>query len=213
MLCDRIGEAALVSLAEELRHGTPGADTVRAHTVEAPPGVPAVPGAVGRQRGVRGDRIVRGPVAAGAARGRRRRSSSTPAGGSRARSTARRIAGSGRGRGGVPGDGAERGARPPVDGRRPGHGAVPGGRGGGRRSSVSRRGGRRACWMCRWQGCWRGIRGASPRMWARGERGRGRRSWLARSAAVVLDGLVAQVPAPAWPGAPGDRFHGGGGVR
>src|SRR5918993_3216162 len=44
MLCDRVGEAALVSLAEELRHGTPGADTVWAHTVEAPPGVPAVRG-------------------------------------------------------------------------------------------------------------------------------------------------------------------------
>jgi hypothetical protein len=28
MLCDRIGEAALVSLAEELRHGTPAADTL-----------------------------------------------------------------------------------------------------------------------------------------------------------------------------------------
>src|SRR5918994_439660 len=47
MLCDRVGEAALVSFAEELRHGTPGADTVWAHTVEAPPGVPAVLGPPG----------------------------------------------------------------------------------------------------------------------------------------------------------------------
>jgi MinD-like ATPase involved in chromosome partitioning or flagellar assembly len=42
MLCDRVGEAALVSLAEELRHGTPDEGTVREHTVEAPPGVAAV---------------------------------------------------------------------------------------------------------------------------------------------------------------------------
>src|SRR5918994_4406282 len=47
MLCDRVGAAALVSFAEELRHGTPGADTVWAHTVEAPPGVPAVLGPPG----------------------------------------------------------------------------------------------------------------------------------------------------------------------
>jgi hypothetical protein len=31
-------------------------------------------------------------------------------------------------------------------------------------------------------------------MWARGERGRGRRSWLARSASAVLVGLEALVP-------------------
>jgi MinD-like ATPase involved in chromosome partitioning or flagellar assembly len=42
MLVDAVGEAGLVSLAEELRHGGVVAELVRQHAVEIVPGVPAV---------------------------------------------------------------------------------------------------------------------------------------------------------------------------
>jgi Flp pilus assembly CpaE family ATPase len=42
MLVDAVGEAGLVSLAEELRHGGVVAELVRQHAIEVVPGVPAV---------------------------------------------------------------------------------------------------------------------------------------------------------------------------
>jgi hypothetical protein len=50
-------------------------------------------------------------------------------------------------------------------------------------------------------------------MWARGERGRGRRSWLARSAAVTLAGLETLVPPGMAQARPVIDTTVGGGVR
>jgi hypothetical protein len=55
----------------------------------------------------------------------------------------------------------------------------------------------------------RGVTG----MWARGEQGRGRRSWLARSAAVTLAGLETLVPPGMAQARPVLDTTVGGGVR
>jgi hypothetical protein len=55
----------------------------------------------------------------------------------------------------------------------------------------------------------RGVTG----LWAHGERGRGRRSWLARSATVALDGMEAQVPVRSAPARPVLHKTMRGGVR
>jgi MinD-like ATPase involved in chromosome partitioning or flagellar assembly len=193
MLCDRIGETALVALAEELRHGTPATDTIPAHAVEAPPGVPAVlaPPGANEASGVIGsfeDRWL--PALRGAAE-----TVVVDAGRWEPRgSTARRIAGAD-----VVGlvcratapsveharramDAVRGTARCPVAvvvvGARP----YPG-------EEVAAALDLPLAGVLAWD-----PRGVTS-MWARGERGRGRRSWLARSAPAVLDGLVAQAPA------------------
>lgn len=193
MLCDRIGEAALVSLAEELRHGTPAADTLSAHAVEAPPGVPAIlaPSGANEASGVIAsfdDRWM--PAFGGSAA-----TVVVDAGRWEPRSsTARRIAGSD-----VVGvvcratapsveharrlvDAIRGTARCPVAvvvvGGRP----YPG-------EEVAAALDVPLAGVLAWD-----PRGVTT-MWERGERARRRRSWLVRSASTVLDGLVAQVPA------------------
>ena len=191
MLCDRVGEAALVSLAEELRHGTPGADTVWAHTVEAPPGVPAVLGPPGATEGSGvigslGDRWL--PALRGAAAtvlvdaGRwepraptARRIAGADVVGVVCRATApsvehtRRLVDSVRGAARCPLAVVVVGARP-----------YPG-------DEISAVLDVPLAGVVAWDP--RGVTG----MWARGERARGRRSWLARSAAVTLAGLETLV--------------------
>jgi hypothetical protein len=211
MLCDRVGEGALVSLAEQLRRGTPHAGTVRGHATEAPPGVPAVLAQGGANESAAvisslGDgwlpalRDTAATVAVDAGRWEAR----TP--------TARRIAGADVVglvcRATAPGvehtrrmvDALRGTARCPlallVVGTRP----YPG-------DEIATvldvpLGG-----VLAWD-----PRGATG-LWADGAAGRRRRSWLARSAAAALPGLQAQVPArstPARPLLPGST---GGAVR
>ncbi|MFW6033533.1 MAG: hypothetical protein ACOC9R_00245 [bacterium] len=211
MLCDRVGEPTLVSLAEELRHSTP-TPTVKEHTVDAPPGVPAVlapPGAVEAAGviGSLGDRWLPAlrDAAATVVVDAGRWDPQAP--------TARRMAGAD-----VVGvvcaatapsveharrviDTIRGAARCPlavlVVGTRPYSGdeiaAVV---------DVPLAG------VLAWD-----PRGVGD-LWALGERGRGRRSWLARSAAVALAGLEAQVPVRSAPVArvvPDGAL--GGGVR
>jgi MinD-like ATPase involved in chromosome partitioning or flagellar assembly len=201
MLCDRIGESALVELAEELRHGTPAADTVPAHAVEAPPGVPAVlaPSGANEASGVIAsldDRwlpaLRRSAAAVVVDAGRweprgsaARRIAGADVVGVVCRSTAPSVEHARRSMDALRGT-----ARCPVAvvvvGGRP----YPG-------EEVAAALDVPLAGVLAWD-----PRGVTT-MWERGERVRGRRSWLARSALTVLDGLVAQVPAARMDGRPG----------
>jgi hypothetical protein len=193
MLCDRVGEAALVSLAEELRHGTPAGEVVVTHSVQAPAGVPAVLGPPGAAEasGViasLGDRwlaALRGSaptvvVDAGRWEPRgatARRIAGADAVGLVCRATAPSVE---HGRRLV--DALRRTARSPlavvVVGGRPYSG-----------DEVAAALDVPLAGVLAWDPRGVGV------MWARGGQGRGRRSWLARSAAAVLEGFEALVPA------------------
>jgi hypothetical protein len=193
MLCDRVGEAALVALAEELRHGTPAADTVLAQAIAAPPGVPAVlaPSGANEASGVIAsldDRwllALRGSAATVVVDAGRweprgsaaRRIVGADVVGVVCRATAPSVEHARRSMDALRGT-----ARCPVAmvvvGGRP----YPG-------EEVAAALDVPLAGVLAWD-----PRGVTS-MWARGEGGRGRRSWLARSATAVLDGLVAQVPA------------------
>jgi hypothetical protein len=208
MLSDRVGEAALVSLAEALRHDTPGAGTVRDHATWAAPGVPAVLAPAGAIEasgviGSLGDRWL--PALREAA------VTVVDAGRWEPRSpTARRIAGADVVgvvcRATAPGvehtrrlvDAMRGVARCPlallVVGARP----YPG-------EEIAAVLDVALAGVLAWDP--RGVTG----MWARGDRGRGRRSWLARSAAGALAGLQAQAPPrPAGAHLAPERSLGGG---
>lgn len=192
MLCDRVGEAALVSLAEQLRHSADTYGTVWEHAVDAPLGVPAVlaPAGAAEASGVigsLGDRWV--PAL--------REATATvvvDAGRWEPRSpTARRIAGADvvavvcaatapsveHTRRVV--DALRATARCPlvvlVVGARP----YPG-------DEIATVLDVPLAGVVAWDP--RGVTG----LWAHGLRGRGGRSWLARSAGAALDGVVGQVP-------------------
>jgi Flp pilus assembly CpaE family ATPase len=208
MLCDRIGGTALVSVAEELRHGTPAVDTVPVHSVEAPPGVPAIlaPSGANEASGVIGsfdDRWL--PALRGSAT-----TVVVDAGRWEPRgAAARRIAGAD-----VVGV-VCRATAPGVEHARRSMDAL---RGTARCPvAVVVVGGRpypgeevAAALDVPLAGVLAWDRRGVTAMWARGERGRGRRSWLARSATAVLDGLVAQVPAARMDGRPGVGSTAGG---
>jgi MinD-like ATPase involved in chromosome partitioning or flagellar assembly len=211
MLCDRAGEAALVSLAEELRRGAPSGDTVWAHTVEVPPGVSAVvgpPGAIEASGvlGSLGDRWL--PALRGSAptvvvdAGRwepraptARRIAGADVVGVVCRATApsvehsRRLVDAVRGTARCPVAVVVVGARP-----------YPG-------DEIAAALDAPLAGVVAWDP--RGVMA----MWARGERGRGRRSWLARSASAVLGGLEAQVPPARMQERPGSDTKTMGGVR
>jgi MinD-like ATPase involved in chromosome partitioning or flagellar assembly len=191
MLCDRVGETALVALAEELRHGTPAADTVPAHAIAAPPGVPAVlaPSGASEASGVIAsldDRwlpALRGSAATVVVDAGRweprgsaaRRIAGADVVGLVCRSTAPSVEHARRALDALRGT-----ARCPVAvvvvGGRP----YPG-------EEVAAALDVPLAGVLAWD-----PRGVTT-MWARGDRGRGRRSWLARSATAVLDGLVVHV--------------------
>jgi hypothetical protein len=209
MLSDRVGEGALVSLAEALRHDTSDPGVIRDDATSGPAGVPAVLAPAGASEasgviGSLGDRWL--PALREAAV-----TVVVDAGRWEPRSpTARRIAGAD-----VVGV-VCRATAPGVEHTRRLVDAIRG---------VAR------CPLallvvgaCPYPGeeiaavldvplagvlAWdpRGVTG----MWVRGERGRGRRSWLARSAAPALAGLQAQAPPrPAGAHLAPERALGGG---
>jgi MinD-like ATPase involved in chromosome partitioning or flagellar assembly len=211
MLCDRVGEATLVSLAEELRHSTPASGTLREHTVEGPPGMPAVLAPPGASEaagviGSLGDRWL--PALRGAAgtvvvdAGRwephaptARRIAGADVVGVVCRATApsvehtRRVVDAIRGTARCPLAVLVVGARP-----------YPG-------DEIATVLDVPLAGVLAWDP--RGVTG----LWTHGARGRGRRSWLTRSAKVTLAGLEALAPVRSAQARPVPHKPVGGGVR